>query len=85
MCKRSIRLWTPRNNKQTALVFGDGDDDCDVIANFVPRNRDMNAFSRANGVGIDAFFKCANCVSPNAGSIDNDMGANIELLAVAHN
>ena len=45
----------------------------------------MNTFSRANGVGIDAVFKCANCVSPNAGSIDNDMGANIELLAVAHN
>ena len=45
----------------------------------------MNTFSWANGVRVDAFFKCANCVGPHAGGVDDNMSANIKVLTITRN
>ncbi len=71
----AIRKQSPRHHEQAALVFRYRDDDRDVVANLVPRHRDVHALGGSDRVGIGTLVKGADLVGPHAGSVDDRLGA----------
>ena len=77
MGESAVRFGSPRDNKQTALIFGHGNDHSNIVANFLPRHSDVHTFGWPNRVRVDSIFKSPYSVGPHAGGVNHNMGLHI--------
>src|SRR5262249_8612186 len=72
----------PRHDEHRPPVFGDRDDHGDVVADLAPRHGDVHALAGPDRVRMRRLVEGAYVVGPDAGRVDDDVGAHVDLVAV---
>ena len=68
----------PRHDEDRPPVLGHGHDGGDVVAHLVPRDGDVDALGRPDGVGAAALLQRPHVVGPHAGGVDDDPGRDLD-------
>ena len=80
--ERAVAPGQPRHQEQAAPVLGHGDHHGDVVADLVPRHREVHALGWSHGGGAAAVAHRQQLVGPHAGGVHHDPGGHVDGVPV---
>ena len=75
----TVAAFAPGHHEHRSAVLGDRDHRGDLVADQLPRDRDVDALGRANRVGMLALVDGAHVVGPDPGRVHDTAGADLEF------